>query len=307
MPSLRHSLVSRLIGVVRPNPPLDDLDAVRSDLVEQNRQAHEGPSRRVRRGRAERIDHQHGFPVVSLWRPGPSGEAPDRAFFYLHGGAYVRPSDRRHWRFATRIADRIGARAVLPLYPLAPGSTVDDSFSAMADLFEEVAAECPGGVVLAGDSAGGGYALALALELRDRARAGEGAQPEALVLVAPWVDLTGTTPGTREAAERDPWLSYPHLSVYASFWAGTDDPDVLAGPRLSPLHGDLSDLPRAQMFCGTRDLLQPACDALFDRADEADWELEYVVAPGLLHVYPILPVPEARAAVDAIVEFALRA
>ena len=81
-------------------------------------------------------------------------------------------------------------------------------------------AESPDGVVLVGDSAGGGYALALAQALRDRGVP----QPDRLVLIAPWVDLTGTTPGTLEAAERDPWLSYPHLSVYASFWAGTDDP-----------------------------------------------------------------------------------
>ena len=84
--------------------------------------------------------------------------------------------------------------------------------------------------MLAGDSAGGGYALALAEALRDRG----GPQPDRLVLLAPWVDLTGTTPGTIEAAGRDPWLSFPHLSVYASFWAGSDDPEVLADPRVSP-------------------------------------------------------------------------
>ena len=53
-------------------------------------------------------------------------------------------------------------------------------------------------LVLAGDSAGGGYALALAEELRDRGRA----QPEKLVLIAPWVDLTSSAPETREADEQ---------------------------------------------------------------------------------------------------------
>jgi epsilon-lactone hydrolase len=154
-----------------------------------------------------------------------------------------------------------------------------------------------------GDSAGGGYVLALAEALRDRG----GAQPECLVLIAPWVDLTGTTPGTREAADRDPWLSLPHLSVYASFWAGTEDPERLADPRVSPGLGDLTGLPPALMLCGTRDLLQPGCDALFERADEADWSLEYAVAPGLIHVYPLLPVPEAREALRHIVDFCTHA
>ncbi len=58
------------------------------------------------------------------------------------------------------------------------------------------------------------------------------------------------------------------------------------------------------MLCGTRDLLRPGCDALFERADEAGWDLEYVVAPGLVHVYPLLPIPEARTAAESIVDFA---
>lgn len=153
--------------------------------------------------------------------------------------------------------------------------------------------------MLAGDSAGGGYALALAQALRDRG----GPQPDRLVLFAPWVDLTGTTPGVLEAAERDPWLSFPHLSAYATFWAGSEDPEMLGDTRLSPGLGDLSGLPPALMFCGTRDLLQPGCDALFERADAADWALEYVGAPGLMHVYPLLPIPEARPAFEHVVAF----
>jgi len=303
VPSLQHAVVSRLVGRLRPSPSLEDLDALREQLVVANRTAHEGPPRGVRAGHQETIGNEHGFSVVSLWRQGDQGAAPGRALFYVHGGAFVKPSDHRHWRFATRVADALDARAVLPLYPLAPEYTVHDCLESLADVFEEVAAECPDGVVLAGDSAGGGLALALAQELRDRGRARACAQPGRLVLIAPWVDLTGTTPGTLEAARDDPWLSYPHLAVYAAFWAGSADPDRLAHPRVSPLRGDLTGLPPCLVLCGTRDLLRPGCDALFERADQAGWELEYVVAPGLVHVYPLLPIPEAGPAVESIVDF----
>jgi monoterpene epsilon-lactone hydrolase len=297
MPSLQHTLATWVIPLLRRNLPVDDLPAMRAALTEENRAALEAPPADVRTAHEMSISNNHGFPVFAWW---PAGTAtPRRSVIYVHGGAYIRPSDKRHWRFLARLADTLGARAVLPAYPLAPEFTVEDSFEAMLAVFEEVAASSPGGVVLAGDSAGGGYALALAEALRDRG----GAQPERLVLIAPWVDLTGSAPGTREAAERDPWLSFPHLSVYASFWTGTDDPERLADPRVSPGLGDLGGLPPALMLCGTRDLLQPACDALFDRADAADWSLEYVVAPGLIHVYPLLPVPEARDAFDRIVGF----
>lgn len=298
MPSLQHTLVSWVVPLLRRNGSPDDVPALRQALIEENRKATEGPPRAVRRTHEESIGNAHGFPVFELWPAGT--EAPKRSLLYLHGGAFVHPSDPRQWDFVTRVADAIGARAVVPAYPLAPEFTVDDSFDAVVGIYDDLVASSPEGVVLLGDSAGGGYALALAEALRDRG----GPQPERLVLIAPWVDLTGSTPGTAEAAERDPWLSLAHLPLYASFWAGTDDLDrIAADPRVSPGLGDLSDLPPALMLCGTRDLLQPGCDALFEAADAADWPLEYVLAPGLLHVYPLLPIPEAGPAFDRIVEF----
>jgi monoterpene epsilon-lactone hydrolase len=300
MPSIQHAVLSRVIPVLRRNLPVDDLPAMRAALTEANRAADEGPAQGVRRGHEVHIGNDHGFPVFTLWRTGASGGArPDRSVLYLHGGAYVRPVHAWQWRFASRLADALGAAAVVPAYPLAPEFTVEDSFEAMVEVFDELARQSPDGVVLAGDSAGGGYALALAQALRDRG----GPQPERLVLIAPWVDLTGGTPGTLEAAERDPWLSYPHLAVYGAFWAGSDDPGDLADPRVSPLLGDLAGLPPALMLCGTRDLLQPGCDALFERADAAGWPLEYAVAPGLIHVYPLMAIPEARQAFEHILRF----
>jgi monoterpene epsilon-lactone hydrolase len=301
MPSLQHALATRVVPLLRRNPPADDLEKLRSTLVAANRTADEAPPPRVRRGHEEQIGNVHGFPVYRLWQP-LDDQRPTRSVFFLHGGAYVRPAAAWHWRFLVSLADQLQARAVLPAYPLAPEFTVEDSFEDMVRLFEEVAADSPGGVVLVGDSAGGGYALALAEALRDRGAA----QPDRLVLVAPWVDLTGSAPGTREAALHDPWLSFRHMSIYAEYWAGSDDPAVLADPRVSPGLGDLAGLPPALMFCGTRDLLKPACDVMFERADAADWELEYVVGPGLMHDYPVLPIPEARTAMRSIVEFCRR-
>ncbi|WP_051276422.1 alpha/beta hydrolase fold domain-containing protein [Marmoricola sp. URHB0036] len=305
MPSLQHAIATRIVPWLRRNPPVDDLAALREALITRNRTAQEGPPSSVGHGHEVQINNGHGFPVFTLWKPGgPSGilDSPRRSVVYLHGGAYVRGMSAWHWKFTTRLADALGAQAVLPAYPVAPEFTVEDSFAQMLALVEEVLAASPDGVVLAGDSAGGGYALAVAEALRDRG----GPQPEHLVLIAPWVDLTGAAPGTREAAARDPWLSFEHLSVYASFWAGSEDPEAIADPRVSPGLGDLQGLPSALMFCGTRDLLQPGCDALFERAEAADWPLEYVLTPGLMHVYPLLPIPEARAAFEHIVEFCTR-
>ncbi len=297
MPSIQHAIASWVIPIKRRNMSPDDIPAMREAMIENNRVAIERPPKDVRRTHEESISNVHGFPVFTLWREG--GQAPQKTVVYLHGGAYTRPSVSRHWRFLTKLADALGARAVLPCYPLAPEFTVEDSFEEMVELLEEIAGQSPEGVVLVGDSAGGGYALALAEALRDRG----GAVPERMVLLAPWVDLTEPDAATIEASDRDPWLSLVHLTIFAGFWAGADDPEKLADLRVSPGLGDLTGLPPTLMLCGTRDLLQPGCDALFARAEAADWPLEYVVAPGLIHVYPTLPIPEARAAMDHIVHF----
>ena len=92
------------------------------------------------------------------------------------------------------------------------------------------------------------------------------------------------------------------MRTYAQWWAGS--PDDLGRPEVSPGLGDLSGLPRALMFYGTRDLLAPGCRLLVRRAAAARWDLTAVETPGLIHVYPLLPyLPEARVAFKQTVEF----
>ena len=92
------------------------------------------------------------------------------------------------------------------------------------------------------------------------------------------------------------------LRAYADWWAGSTA-DVTR-PEVSPGLGDLAGLPPTLMFCGTRDLLVPGCRLLARRAAQAGWDLTYVEEPGLIHVYPLLPLlPEARGAWRTTLDF----
>ena len=214
---------------------------------------------------------------------------------HLHGGSFTAPSHPNQWRFATRLARALDARLVFPAYPLAPDHTWRDSHEPLVGLVRDLAAEGP--VVLAGDSAGGGLALAVAMGVRDAG----GPQPSHLVLLSPWVDLTTSAPGTVEAGARDPWLNVENVPVYAGFWAGSADD--LARPEVSPGLADVTGLPPTLMLCGTRDILFPACQELADRAAMRGWECTFVVEQGLMHVYPLLPIPEAKRAFRQVVDF----
>jgi acetyl esterase/lipase len=234
-----------------------------------------------------------GFPAHVVT---PRHLDPDRTLFHVHGGGFMAPIDPFHLRYVTRLATALSARVVLPDYPLAPEHTWRDSFDALTDLAARWAKESR--VTLAGDSAGGGYALALALRLRDRG----GPAPSEMLLLSPWVDLTTSTPDTASYDGVDPWLFLGKLRLYAEWWAGS--PDDLGRPEVSPALADLSGLPRTLMFCGSRDLLVPGCRLLADRAATTDWDLTYLERPDLLHVFPMLPfIPEARTAHRITLEF----
>lgn len=247
----------------------------------------------ARRWTVEREDLP-GFPAYVVE---PRRTAARRTIVYLHGGGYMAPLDPFQIRYITRLASAVGARVVVPDYPLAPEHTWRDSHEPVAALTARWA-EGPGGVTLVGDSSGGGFALAVAITLRDTGRA----QATSVVLHAPWVDLTTSTPETDAYDAVDPWLFVGKLRAYALWWAGA--PEDLGRPEVSPALADLAGLPPALMFCGTRDLLVPGCRLLARRAAAAGWDLTYVEQPDLIHAYPVLPfLPEARTAFRQTVDF----
>jgi acetyl esterase/lipase len=283
--------VSLFLSQTNRKGAVRDPDDLRRALVERNRrETTTVPSSLARRWAVETRDL--GFPAYVLT---PRGGRWSRTIVHLHGGSFTAAAHVRQWQWVTRLARKVDARVVVPAYPLAPEHTWRDSHEPLVGLLQDLLAEGP--VVLGGDSAGGGMALAVAQSLRDRG----GPQPSHLVLLAPWVDLTGSAPGFAEAGARDPWLNIDNHDVYAAFWAGS--PEDLDRREVSPGLGDLHGLPRALMLCGTHDMLYAGCVALAARAREAGWDLDFEVGDGLLHVYPILPVAEARPAFRRVVDF----
>ncbi|MBF4762424.1 alpha/beta hydrolase [Nocardioides islandensis] len=299
MPSRLHAVYARVVPRMRKAGEMQGDEPAERARVEAwhatlDRTLPTGAVRRFDKRFAVVTEDVAGFPAYVIT---PRRAAPTRTLFYLHGGGFMAPISAWQVRYAALLADAVDARVVLPDYPLAPEHSWRDSFEPVAALAARWAGE-PGGTVLAGDSSGGGYALALALALRDRG----GAQPTHLVLHAPWVDLTTSTPETDAYDEVDPWLFKGKMRTYAQWWAGT--PEDLGRPEVSPGLGDLSGLPPALMFYGTRDLLAPGCRLLRRRAAEAGWDLTAVEERGLIHVYPLLPyLPEARKAFARTVEF----
>lgn len=219
---------------------------------------------------------------------------------YLHGGGYVFGGLDSHREIAWRLAKETGQRVLLLDYRLAPEhlfpAPVDDACTAYRWLLEQGYSEDQ--LTVAGDSAGGGLAVALTLKLKD-----DGVSlPGALVLMSPWVDLTlsGATIDANDAT--DVMLSRGALQRFADLYLGDQD---AAHPYASPVLGELPVLPRTYVIVGSGEVLRSDSDRLAERIKAAGGEVELKVWPDMMHVFPIAAriVPEGKAAIKDIGAF----
>ena len=204
---------------------------------------------------------------------------------HFHGGGYCvgSPAEARAW--ASHLTSRTGCRVILPDYRLAPEhpypAAVDDGRAVVGAALGEAAA---GTVVVSGDSAGGGLALAVALALPG---ASDGvARLAGCMLLSPWLDLTADRTAPPELVRRDVVLSPAWLEACAQAYAPAAD---RAQPMVSPLHATLDGLPPLLIQCGAHDLLAPDAEDLAARATAAGVDVTYSRWPGLWHNFALHP------------------
>ena len=264
--------------------------AVRRGIAAVRRAGPDLPGARLRRELHVAESLFEGRPVYHLRPPGPSASA--KRLIYLHGGAYVRPMTRHHWRLVRELALRTPCEVVVPFYPLAPESRCTDTLAWALRLFAQWAT--PGHtVVLGGDSAGAGLAMALSQDLLAAGQRG----PDRLLLITPAVDWNLATPAVAAIAPSDPMLM-PEGAVAATRLYAGELP--LSDWRLSPAQGPLAGLAPTLLLTAGRDILAPGGQALARQMQAAGVDVHLWHAPTMIHVWPVLPAPEGRAARETI-------
>ena len=231
----------------------------------------------------------------------PPSAAPGRVVLYLHGGGYVIGSPRSHRHLAAAIATAARSSALLLEYRCAPEArfpaAVDDAVAAYRWLLDQGVSA--GGLVIAGDSAGGGLTVATLLALRDARLP----LPAAAVCISPWVDLTcsGASYGTKAAT--DPIVKRAGVDEMARAYLGTADRRT---PLASPLFADLRGLPPLLIQVGSEEVLLDDSVQLAERAKAAGVDTTLEVWDEMIHVWhwflPLLD--EAEKAIGAIGRFA---
>jgi epsilon-lactone hydrolase len=224
-----------------------------------------------------------------------AGVEPRHVVLYFHGGVYAIGDAFLAAELASQIARRTQAKAISVDYRLAPEhpypAAVDDALAAYEALLQSGVA--PSDIAFAGESAGGGLAIATLVNARDHGLP----LPAAALVMSPYADLTlaGTTLETRR--EADPLLSRELLQPRVTDYTSGQDPAL---GLISPIFADLSGLPPLIIQAGTHEVLLDDAIRLTQRAAAADVEVTLDVTPGVPHVFQAYHaiLDEATAALD---------
>lgn len=229
-----------------------------------------------------------------------AGASAERVMLHLHGGAYIAGSVNTHRTLAADLSRVTGARVLMVEYRLAPEdpfpAAVDDALSAYRWLLSQGIS--PKRLVVSGDSAGGGLAVALLVAARD---AGE-PMPTAAVCLSPFVDMAVTGASIRTKARVDVMLRADLFAPVIKAYLGEADPYT---PLASPLYADLHGLPPLLIQVGTDEMLLDDATRFAARAREAGVEVNLEVWEGMFHTWQAWGnmFPEARRARAHIGEF----
>jgi acetyl esterase/lipase len=202
--------------------------------------------------RREEYHVSETFPVgeCNAWWVESAGAAGGRVVLYLHGGGFVAASREVYDPLLAAICRAGGARGLMVDYRLAPEhpfpAATEDCFAAWNFLLSS--GIDPGRIVIAGDSAGGNLAVVTAMRARDE----DMPDVAGLVLLSPALDLTFSGASIeRNDGLDEMFRASTFRALKPHYGTGVD----LRDPRLSPLFGDLTDLPPSLVIVGSSELL----------------------------------------------------
>jgi epsilon-lactone hydrolase len=216
---------------------------------------------------------------------------------YLHGGAYAMGSIASHRSLSANIALASKTKCITIDYRLAPEHpfpcAVDDALKSYKWLLKK--GFKPEKIVLAGDSAGGGLAIATLIRLKQENLP----LPCTAVCLSPWLDLEGSGESSNELMKKDPMIDVPSMKVFAAHYVSDDQ---LRHPMASPLYADLSGLPPIYIQVSLSEVLLDDTLRFEKKAKAAGVTVEVETWQKTVHVWQLFGsmLPEAMKAIKKI-------
>lgn len=217
---------------------------------------------------------------------------------FFHGGAYIFGASPNHWKLAEKIVKKSFCRMTLVDYPLAPEHDYKETFSMVSETYDMLIKQySEDSLILMGDSAGGGLALAFTQKLIAEKHK---KLPAKIILLSPWLDISMSNPEIKHLESSDYILTINMLRNAGKKYANGENQNYYL---LSPINGNLKDLPNTIVFYGTEELFYADCHRLKSMTDPNSQGIIFREYQKMPHDWAIFPIPESNQVVHEICEF----
>jgi len=241
-----------------------------------------------------------GVPCFQVAMPGVSA---DHLVIHFHSGGYVMGSAKGYRNFGCRLSAATGATVLLPEYRLAPEHPYPAPVEDARKVYAWARRTWPASrIVISGDSAGGGLAMATLMALRDDGDT----LPAAGVAISPVTDMAGEGASCDTCAATDPLISRAMIVDIGKVYIGDRDPHQT--PLASPLWGRHHGLPPLFFAASRSEVLRDDSVRFVEKVRAAGGSAELSLpAADLIHIWTIFPfLDDARASLAEIGGFMRR-
>jgi epsilon-lactone hydrolase len=259
-----------------------------------------------------RIEPVQSDAIRGEWVLAPGADSRRRVL-YLHGGAWFAGSPTSHRPITDRLSRLLGAAVFAVDYRLCPEyrriDGIDDCREALRWILHNGPedSEPPAFLLVAGDSAGGNLTLEVIAWARDAGLR----LPDAAIALSPATDVTMTSPSLRANEATDPMLGpafgkllrLPTILLWWFYWISWRIPPK--DPRVSPLRGNLRDLPPVLIQASRAEMLLDDARRYAARAQASGSPVTLQTWPHMVHVWQLFTpeLPEAEEAYAAMADF----
>lgn len=243
----------------------------------------------------EEIAMEHFTMELLTNRADMDGKKAEGIILQLHGGGYYVGMHNIYRDMAALYSEVSKGLDVLTVdYRVAPEHPFPAALEDAVDSYRWILEQGyePDRIFVAGDSAGGGLALALGLYLRDNHMP----MPRGIITMSAWTDLTKSGESYQENFDIDPIFGgSTDTLVYKDGYFKEQDPEH---PYISPVNGEYDGFPPMLMQVGEYEMLLSDTLTVARKAKQVGVQVKEHVYPGMFHVFQMgmLMYPEARQA-----------
>lgn len=218
----------------------------------------------------------------------PKSGTTGKVILWFHGGGYAKNISPEYYGFFGEIVNKTGATLIIPDYGLAPYYNYIQGYALMQEVYDNlVDTYGVDNITIAGDSAGGGFALGFTQKQKIDAKP----LPHHLMLLFPWLDIALSNPNIENIS--DIILNSYSLRQAGLSWAG---PSNTNNYQLSPINGSFEGLPPISLFIGGRDMFLPDAKKMKKIMAENCYHLNFYEYPNMFHGWMVLfkDLPESK-------------